>query len=101
MTFTLFPDMLAGSLRVPLPTATAADELYQADLIGLPVFLASGEAVGRVVSIPNYDAMPGRLQTVLVPFVGSLVPSVDTEAGRIVIDLPEGLLGEPERVGRP
>jgi 16S rRNA processing protein RimM len=93
--------------RSALPAA-AADELYQADLIGLPVFLASGEAVGHVVSIPNYGAgdlleiaMPGRRQTVLVPLVDSMVPAIDTEAGRIVIDPPEGLLDEPERVERP
>lgn len=93
--------------RSALPAAEA-DELYQADLIGLPVFLPNGDAVGTVVSIPNYGAgdlleiaMPGRRQTVLVPFVEAMVPTVDTEAGRIVIDPPEGLLDEPDRAERP
>ena len=86
--------------RSALPPA-AEGELYQADLIGLAVFLKDGAALGKVVAIPNYGAgdlleiaVPGRRDTVLVPFVAAMAPVVDPQAGRIVIDPPEGLLDD-------
>jgi 16S rRNA processing protein RimM len=86
--------------RSALPPA-GEDELYQSDLIGLPVFLMDGTALGEVVAIPNYGAgdlleiaVPGRKDTVLVPFVAAMVPVADPAAGRIVIDPPDGLLDE-------
>jgi 16S rRNA processing protein RimM len=30
--------------------------------------------------------------TALIPFVSQIVPEVDLEGGRVVVDLPEGLL---------
>jgi 16S rRNA processing protein RimM len=30
--------------------------------------------------------------TALIPFVSAMVPTVDVAGGRIVVDLPEGLL---------
>ncbi|MFO1088989.1 MAG: ribosome maturation factor RimM [Hyphomicrobiales bacterium] len=87
--------------RAALPPA-GEGEFYQSDVIGLPVELADGTAVGTVVAIANYGAgdlleieMPGRRQTALVPFVEAMVPVVDVAARRIVIDPPEGLLDEP------
>lgn len=86
--------------RSALPPA-AEGELYQADLIGLPVFLQDGAALGAVVAIPNYGAgdlleiaVPGRKDTVLVPFVAAMVPVADPAGGRIVIDPPDGLLDD-------
>jgi 16S rRNA processing protein RimM len=86
--------------RAALPKA-AAGELYQSDLIGLPVYLLDGAAFGTAIGFPNYGAgdlleiaVPGRRQTVLVPFVAAMVPVADPAAGRIVIDPPEGLLDD-------
>ena len=74
------------------------DEFYHTDLMGLEVFDAGGEKVGRVKAVQNHgagdilelDVGPGK-PAVLVPFTLAIVPTVDLAAGRIVIDPPEGL----------
>ena len=75
------------------------DEFYHADLIGLAVADAGGEALGVVKAVHNHGAddllevtRPGTSATVLVPFTRAIVPTVDLKAGRIVVDPPEGLL---------
>ena len=47
--------------------------------------VVTGAAQDRVV-IETPDGVKGE-----VPFVGELVPEVDVEKRRIVVDLPEGL----------
>lgn len=71
-------------------------EFYLADLPGLRVVTASGEEMGRVTEVlhlPAQDllviARPPRPEA-LVPLV--YVESVDTAAGQLTIDPPEGLL---------
>ena len=88
-------------LRVPrerLPHEEGA--WYHADLAGLQVFDASGVRIGSVTAVRNYGAgdlieieRPDRT-TALVPFTDAFVPQVDVEAGRLVIDPPEGLLDD-------
>ena len=72
-------------------------EYYWRDLIGLSVFLKAGEEIGKVVNLVDRAEqdllvidMGGR--EVMVPFVEPIVVSVDIEAGRLVINPPEGLL---------
>jgi len=36
-----------------------------------------------------------RPAEILVPFVAAMVPTVDLEAGRVVIDPPPGLIEDP------
>jgi len=83
--------------RAALP-ALSDDEYYHADLIGLAVHDPGGAALGRVVAVHDHGAgdllevaVPGRTETVLVPFTRAIVPTVDLAAGRIVADPPEGL----------
>ncbi|THH35443.1 16S rRNA processing protein RimM [Aliishimia ponticola] len=86
------------ALRTQLP-ALPDDEFYHTDLIGLEAVDTGGEALGSVKAVHNHGAddllellRPGSSATVLVPFTRAVVPTVDLEARRIVIDPPEGLL---------
>jgi 16S rRNA processing protein RimM len=80
----------------------AAQEFYQADLIGLRADDEEDRFIGKVVSIHNYGA--GDVieiarddgSTVLLPFSKSFVPQVEIENGRIVVAVPEEV-GTDER----
>lgn len=84
--------------RARLP-AREEDEWYHADLIGLEALDTEGRPLGAIVAIHNFGA--GDLlemkpvnggATVLVPFTRDTVPEIDVEGGRLVLNLPEGLL---------
>ncbi|WP_090771759.1 ribosome maturation factor RimM [Nonomuraea maritima] len=73
------------------------DEFHDAQLIGLTVETVAGEPVGEVQDVLHHgqDLLVVRRagqDDVLVPFVKALVPVVDLESGRLVVDPPEGLL---------
>jgi len=88
-------EALRGSLievdRAALPPLEEG-EYYHADLIGLPVVDAEGNAIGEVTAIENYGA--GDLLEVERDGKRSLIPFrdgiADLEAERVVID-PEFL----------
>jgi 16S rRNA processing protein RimM len=74
------------------------DEWYHLDLIGLKAIGQDGVEIGAVVAVHNFGAgdlieiaPAGGGSTVLVPFTNDTVPEVDVEAGRIMLDPPEGL----------
>jgi 16S rRNA processing protein RimM len=85
--------------REKLPD-TSADEYYHADLIGLAAVDAAGEPLGRVIAIHNFGAgdiievAPPNGATMLLPFTNAVVPTVDLEGGRVVIELPDEIEGE-------
>jgi 16S rRNA processing protein RimM len=85
--------------REKLP-ATEQDEYYHADLIGLAAVNAASEPIGRVTAIHNFGAgdiieiAPADGATMLLPFTNAVVPSVDLAAGRVVIELPDEIVGE-------
>jgi 16S rRNA processing protein RimM len=92
--------------RAALPQ-TAADEYYQADLIGLAAEDKAGAALGRVRAVEDYGAGPllelersGAKRTVLVPFTKAVLVQVDLAGGRLVLDPPAGLLEEDETGGQ-
>jgi len=74
------------------------DEFYDHQLVGLAVRTVSGEPVGElgeVLHLPGQDVLAVRRPDgteVLVPFVAAMVPSVDLDAGEVVVDPPPGLL---------
>ncbi len=74
------------------------DGWYEADLLGFAVTLADGTVVGTVTGLqlrPAQDLLEVELTAggqALVPFVDALVPEVDEEGRRVVIDPPAGLL---------
>jgi 16S rRNA processing protein RimM len=91
--------------REKLP-ATAEDEYYHADLIGLAAVTAADEPLGRVVAIHDFGAgdiieiAPPHGATLLLPFTNAVVPSVDLAGGRVVIELPEEIEGDsPDGAG--
>jgi 16S rRNA processing protein RimM len=74
------------------------EEFHDHQLVGLRVVTVGGDEVGTVDRIdhaPASDlivlAKPGG-GTALIPFVSAIVPTVDVPGGKIVVDLPEGLL---------
>lgn len=74
------------------------DEFYHADLIGLAAHDTGGAPLGRVSAVYNHGAGDlleisgaGRKSPLMLPFTLANVPTVDLAAGRIVVDLPEGL----------
>ena len=87
--------------REKLP-ATDEDEYYHADLIGLAAVTPADEPLGRVIAIHNFGAgdiievAPLRGSTMLLPFTNAVVPTVDLEAGRVVIELPNEIAGDDE-----
>jgi 16S rRNA processing protein RimM len=87
--------------RDQLPPSSE-DEFYHADLVGLEAVTREGERLGSVVSICNYGA--GDIleiapesggETLLLPFTRRAAPVVDFEAGRIVVEPPREVEGEP------
>ena len=72
-------------------------EVYLVDLIGLSVRTEDGEAIGHVKDV--LDIGPAEIlvinhdgREVMVPNVEELVPSINLEAGEIIIRPIEGLL---------
>lgn len=91
------PSYLCGTKlyvdRAKLPVANEV-EFYYADLIGLRAVTANGSASGKIVSVQNFGAgnllelKPLEGETEFIPFEDRWVPSVDLEAGMLVIDQP-------------
>nr|WP_248304823.1 ribosome maturation factor RimM [Breoghania sp. L-A4] len=89
--------------RDVLPEPEDEDTFYQADLIGLEVVDVQGNALGGVVSVQDFGA--GDLleiaskggRSFYIPFTLEVVPEIDLEAGRVVVDPPEGLMADAER----
>ena len=85
--------------REKLPE-TGEDEYYHADLIGLAAVDAAGEPLGRVIAIHNFGAgdiieiAPPNGATMLLPFTNAVVPTIDLEGGRVVIELPDEIEGD-------
>ena len=71
------------------------DEFYYDDLVGLDAVDKAGAPLGRVVSLMNYGggdileiAPAGGGETLLLPFTKRVAPTIDFDAGRIVIEPP-------------
>ena len=73
------------------------DEFYQADLIGLNVETNSGDTVGSIGAVHNFGAgnileiiesTRNHEESMMVPFTSEIVPEVDIEGGRVVINPP-------------
>jgi 16S rRNA processing protein RimM len=75
-----------------------AEAWYERDLVGLRVVTVDGVDVGEITALesrPAQDLLVLRLtdgREARVPFVTAIVPEVDIEGGRVVLDPPQGLL---------
>jgi 16S rRNA processing protein RimM len=91
--------------RAALP-ATAEDEFYYADLVGLAAELEDGARLGKIIAVHDFGAgdmleiARDEGQPVLVPFTRAAVPVVDVAGGRVVIDPPDGLFDPPRQHAR-
>jgi 16S rRNA processing protein RimM len=88
----LFTDVPAG------PPENEDEGFYEADLVGLAVVATDGAQLGTVTALQTgaaQDLLVVELAgggEALVPFVEAIVPEVDLERGRVVLDPPPGLL---------
>jgi 16S rRNA processing protein RimM len=97
-------------LRLYLPRAalppTGEEEFYHADLIGLEAVLGDGTLIGQVRAVHDFGAgdtleiARPEGPPAMVPFTRAVVPIVDLDAGRLVIEPPPGLLDTPARSRR-
>ncbi len=78
------------------------DEFYHADLVSLSVEGQDGAYVGTIVAIQNFGAhdllevkLKDARETALIPFTPEIVPVIDIEGGKVMIDPPDGLLALP------
>lgn len=83
-----------------------ADEFHDHELRGLEVVRTTGERLGvvhDVIHAPSSELLVVRVGTSgsdseqreqLIPFVSEIVPEVDLEGSRLVVDPPEGLFDE-------
>jgi len=77
----------------PLPD----NECYQFQLLGLEVWTVDGEFLGQISRIlptgsNDVYVVPSERGEVLIPATEDVVKSVDLEAGRVTIEIIEGLL---------
>ena len=75
-------------------------EYYEHQILGLAVWTASGEYLGELVEIiytganDVYVVQPADAngKDILLPALEDVVLDIDADAGRLVVELPEGLL---------
>jgi 16S rRNA processing protein RimM len=78
------------------PLLADPDEFYDSDLVGLSAVTITGTDLGPVLDVIHLAGAVYLLFNVagverMVPFVASIVPEVDLDGGRIVVDPPDGL----------
>jgi len=75
--------------------ATAEEEFYHADLIGLEAQDSEGRVLGKVAAIHNFGAgdvieiLRADGDNVLLAFTRETVPTIDIAGGRILVAVPE------------
>lgn len=105
LTFAELPDRTAAEalrnvlLEADVPEVEDDDAWYEHELVGLRAVNPAGAPLGEVAGLqhmPAQDLLVVRTTRGerLVPFVRAIVPEVDVEAGRVVIDAPGGLLDD-------
>ena len=96
-------EALRGYLvQIPREEALSLEEgeYYEHQILGLEVWTASGAHLGELVEIiytganDVYVVQPADAngQDILVPALEDVVLDIDPDAGRLVVELPEGLL---------
>lgn len=83
----------------------ADDEIYHADLIGMTAQTPDGTELGTVVALHDFGAgeiaevKPAGRPSLMLPFNPAFVPQIDIEAGRVILDPPDGLLEQESDAG--
>ncbi|MDP3174897.1 MAG: ribosome maturation factor RimM [Phenylobacterium sp.] len=88
--------------RDKLP-APEEDEFYIADLIGLRAQTPDGAEIGMIVAVRNFGAgdileiaPTGQGESLLVPFTKAVVPTVDVQGERVVVEPPAEIEADRE-----
>lgn len=98
-------EIFARRDQLPSPSE---NEFYFDDLVGLEAVAADGTPLGRVLSVVNYGA--GDIleiapadgdETLLLPFTRRVAPTIDFDAGRIIIEPPREVEEEAEAESPP
>ncbi len=82
----------------PAPAGSQEEAWYEDDLVGLVAHAPDGQRLGEVTGLevgPGQDRLVLALDgggSALVPLVTAIVPEVDVDGGRVVVDAPPGLL---------
>ena len=90
---------LAGRYLSALPESADVleeGEYFHYQLIGMQVFAADGEELGRIQEILETGSndvyiVRGNSGEVLIPATAQVIRQVEVELGRMVVDLPDGL----------
>ncbi len=85
--------------RERLP-ATGEREWYEADLVGLKAVGADGRDWGKVVAFHDFgggltievSGGSASKSSMMLPFTDEVVPEVDVEGGKVIVEPPAGLL---------
>ncbi len=95
-----FAESMRGYVvQVPMEEALPLDEgeYYEHQVLGLDVWTADGEHLGRVSEIlftganDVYVIANQGQPDLLIPVIAEVIEQVDLDAGRLVVHLPEGL----------
>ncbi len=95
-------ELLRG-FTVAVPIAEAVElpegEYFIFQIIGLEVYTTTGENLGRVVNVESQASNdlyvvrnPASRKDLLLPAIKDVVKKIDLEAGRITVELLDGLL---------
>jgi len=93
-------EAMRGQLvQIPIDQAVQLEdeEYYEHQIVDLEVWTGDGEYLGKVVEVlytganEVYVVQTEHASEVLIPAIDSVVRSIDVDAGRIVVDLMEGL----------
>ena len=85
---------------------TESDEFYHTDLIGLDAIFEDGTIFGKILRLFDFGAgdmlevVPdgkGAKSSIFVPFTLEMVPTVDLDAGHVVLSLSDDFFEVPDR----
>ena len=86
-------------VQIPIEEAMPLeeDEYYEHQIIGLAVWTAQGEYLGKVKEIiftgsNDVYVVRGQRREVLIPAIEDVVLEIDLDQGRMVVELMEGLI---------
>jgi 16S rRNA processing protein RimM len=81
-------------------TELAEDEFYYHEIIGLTVFDENQQELGKIKEILSPGAndvwvvQRPKKKDVLLPYIDSVVKSIDLENGQVFVEIPEGLIDD-------
>jgi 16S rRNA processing protein RimM len=96
--------MLLSTSRKNLPDP-AENELYHVDILGATAFHEDGTVLGTVVALFNFGAgeiievKPASGPSIMLPFEGESVISVDVANGQVVLAPQAGFLDDETNGG--